>query len=515
MIRFLIAILALVSFAPTAQAADWWEASTDHFVVYSDTSGQAAQDLAVKLERFDEAMRFMLGVAADTTATPRSGKLTVYQFGETADIGRLSGSAGVAGFFIPRAGQSVAFVPSRDDRRATPGTRNERGVLTPQIVLFHEYAHYFMFQHAAAAYPAWYREGFAEVYGTMELLPNGFRLGAPAAHRASVLQHLNAYHVRRLLDPPEQMTGEDGAQIYALGWMLSHYLTFSGQREGQLATYLREINQGATSLEAAQRAFGDLDALNNDLNTYRRGRTPLKEVTYSNYAAPTATVRKLGPDEQAMMAMHIVSTRGVDEAKARALVPDARALVQRFPQSVPVLLAATEAEFDAKNLDQAAALANSVLAIEANNPRAQLYLGRIALERAKTTPAAFAEARRAFAAANRADPANPDPLYHYYLTHVLAGETPPEPALVALETAYDHAPFDSSIRETLAHLLLTEGRDQEAITVLNPIINNPHAGKRAKEVRELVTKLKAGDRAPALAELAPKMPGAEDQEDDD
>ena len=51
--------------------------------------------------------------------------------------------------------------------------------------------------------------------------------------------------------------------------------------------------------------------------------------------------------------------------------------------------------------------------------------------------------------------------------------------------------------------------------MLNPIINNPHAGKRAKEVRELVTKLKAGDRAPALAELAPKMPGAEDQEDDD
>jgi Flp pilus assembly protein TadD len=515
--RRLIVAFVLLLVPVQATAANWWKASTDHFIVYSETSEQEAADLAVELERFDEAMRYLRGIAKDTATLPESAKLTVYQFGDINAIGQLAGQRGVAGFFIPRAGQSVAFVPAREPRvRGSLGARPDEGdSLESKVVLFHEYAHYFMYQHAAAAYPAWYREGFAEVYGTVEFIDDGFRIGNAAKHRGSVLRYLNNYHVSRLLDPPEEMTGEDGAQIYALGWLLSHYLTFTTERPGQLDEYLKQINAGKSSREAAEQAFGDLNKLNRDLDTYRRGRVQGIEVSFPDYQEPEATVRPLTAAEEAQMMLHITSTRGVDEDEAERLVPDARSLVQRYPSSVPVLLAAVEAEFDAENYAQAETLANKVVSLDDGDARARIYLARIAMSRAEEDPTQFKVARDQYAAANRLEPDNPDPLNGYYLSFRLANETPPEDALIALEQAYLRAPFSPTIRTNLAHLLLLEKRDAEAVTLLGPLINDPHAGKRAKKLRELADKVTEGERAEAIEELAPSINPDEDEEDED
>ena len=514
--RFVIGFLASLAVSTSAYAAEWWEAKTDHFIVKSESSQEEARQLAFDLERFDEAMRYMYGTGKDTEATPDSSKLTMYHFGDTNDIGRLAGSRGVAGFFIPRAGQSVAFTPVKEPRRRSLGTRTDDAGLSPRVVMFHEYSHYFMFQHANAAYPAWYREGFAEVYGTTELTDQGFKLGAPATHRATVLQYLNTYNVERLLDPPEKMSGEDVAQIYAMGWMLSHYLTFSGERQGQLGEYLKLINGGASSLDAAKGAFGDLGDLNRDLDKYRRGRARGLEIVYPNYTAPKVTTRKMTDAEAAMMTVHIQSTRGVDEDKAEALVAPARSIQAKFPSSAEVQLAVAEVEFDAKNNDLAEVAAKKALQLDDTSARAHIYLARIALRRAEEDNSQFVIAREQYAAANRLDPKNADPLRGYYLTYQLAGETPPEQALIALESAYDLAPFDPSIRTALAHLLLTEGRDTESVALLGPIINDPHANKRAKKLRDLVKKIETGDKSGALEELAPKLnPQDEDEEDDE
>lgn len=382
----------------------------------------------------------------------------------------------------------MAFVPARETRdRGAIGTRTDRTSMPSSTVLFHEYAHYFMYQHAAAAYPLWYSEGFAEVYGTVELIDGGFRIGGAATHRANILRHLNNYHVERLLDPPERMTGEDGAQVYALGWLLANYLSFSGERTGQLESYLRLINTGMTSREAAEKAFGDLGKLNQDLNEFRKGRTRIVEVKYADYTPPTATVRALTEAEQAMMPLHLKSKAGVKKDQAKWLVNDARKLVASYPDSVPALTSALEAEFDAENNAEAENVANRILALDAQNTAARIYLAQIAMRRAKEDPSQFAVARKEFVAANQADNENPVPLSGYYLTYRLAGETPPEDALIALERSYEFAPFDSDIRTTLAHLLLTEGRDRDALNLLGPIINNPHPkpGKRLKKLRQI------------------------------
>jgi tetratricopeptide (TPR) repeat protein len=515
MIKYAIAMAASVFAASSAHASDdWFEASSDHFKVYSEGTREDAIKLATNLERLDNALRMIRGLPTASEPVPDAVKLTVFQFGETRDIAQLYGNSrsGVAGFFIPRAGRSVAFVPLKPDREVGIGTRTGPEDIDPAKVLFHEYTHYFMFQNAAAAYPFWYTEGFAELFGTLQLTEKGFNLGEPPEHRADALRYLTI-DVRKLFDPPKDTDIEMVMKQYAYGWMAVSYLSFEPSRKGQLVDYLKRINAGEENLVAAEHAFGDLDKLQKELEAYKKGRARAISVTYANYTPPPVKVRAVGEDEAARMRMHIRSTRGVTKRSAAGLIDGARQLVAKYPASVPVLIAATEAEFDASNYDQAEQLAKRALAADPNSVDAHLYLARIALERAKTDAAQFKTARAEYVAANHIDPNQPQALAGYYTTYELAGETPPEDALIALDRSYDLASFDSGIRMTLAHQLLLEKRDREALILLGPITNDPHSGKQAEKFRALVDKLKAGDRDPLIAKLAPKIDPEEDEED--
>ena len=61
----------------------------------------------------------------------------------------------VRGFYMPRAGASLAIIPPID--AASSGRASES-----ELVLLHEYAHHYMAENAAYLVPRWYGEGFAE-----------------------------------------------------------------------------------------------------------------------------------------------------------------------------------------------------------------------------------------------------------------------------------------------------------------------------------------------------------------
>ena len=515
MFKAIVAASALLAAGPAAASGgEWWYGESDNFRVYSNGEKKDAEELILSLERLDQAMRMFRGLPLNKGEMPDAAKPTVYQFGQTSDIGQLAGSQGVAGFFIPRAGNSVAFVPLEGDRQrgSLHARREDDRALKPSQVLFHEYAHYFMFQHAPAAYPAWYIEGFAELFGTLDLREDGFNLGDPPKYRSDAIQYLD-FDVERVLNPPERISGFDVERLYAYGWLFTSYLSFEPSRTGQLAKYLTLINAGKPNLDAAREAFGDLKVLAKELDKYRLGRARGLAVRFPEGSAPRFELRQATPGEAARMKVHMRSTAGVSERQAAGLVDPARALVAQHPQSVPVLLAATEAELDARNLDEAEALAKRALAIDPRSIEAHLFLAGVERERAKTNPARLAEARAHYVRANKLDRNHPVALTGYYLSFVLANETPPEDALIALETAYRYAPFDPAIRQNLAHLLLVEKRDREAKLILGPVINSPHGGKTAEKYRELVAKLEAGDRAPLMEELRPVLTDKKAEED--
>lgn len=509
MLKWVVSALVAITAATPLSAEVWAYAESSRFRVYSEGGEESARVMASKLERLDDAMRLFTGTKPATSATSENTKVTIYQFGNSEAIGKLAGMNGVVGFFIPRAGESVAFVPLAADRErpsnSSPGARQGyefyQNNIDPESVLFHEYAHYFMYQHAPAAYPGWYSEGFAELFGTLKLEPKGFTLGEPAEHRKAEISMVQVDADKMFDTRARYITFPQ----YGHGWLAVSYLSFKPERQGQLANYLSALNRGVEGRQAAREAFGDLEQLERELNAYRRQRALGLTAQFASQSEPIVSVRRLSTAEAARMPLRVRAKAGVTREQARGMLAEARRLAIQFPESLPVQLTALEAEVDAGELAEAEERAVAVLAKHPKSVETHLFRGQIAMEHARNDPKWLLIARSHFVSANNIDSAHPQALTGYYLSFQLANETPPENALIALESAFDAAPFDSSIRELLSHLLLVEKRDAQARVVLAPIAYRPHGGAKGRKLRELLAKLEEGERKPLLDELAPSL----------
>ena len=503
MLRILLVLFALLIAAPAH--AQWWEAKTDHFIVYSQSSASEAKEFAEKLERFDMSLRSLQNIKS-TPVTSDSHRLSVYRFGDMGDIGRLAGSQGVAGFYIARAGGSVAFVPAREEIKSNIKSIRQRNELDSQTVLFHEYAHHFMFQHFSGAYPGWYVEGLAETYSTIDFKPDGtFHLGNPPQARAEALMGGLNFSAQRLLTNTNRPDMMDIYGRYTVGWLLTHYLTFEPSRSGQLGNYLRLINNGTDPTIAARQAFGDLAKLNRDIQNYKNKQLPGALVRPANYRTPIVQMRRLGPDEEAIIRVQMRSKRGVNRKTAPDVAADARAIAAKFPRSYVVNLALAEAEFDAERYTEAEAAADRALALNPRSVEAMLYKGRAYLERGKSAPAQLAAARTWFTKANQIDRNHAGPLLYNYLTYFKAGGPVPESAVIGLERAFEIAPFDAEVRMVLARQLLAEKKGKLARSVIVPFALAPHESKVAKALREVVDLIDANQVGEAYTKLAAEM----------
>ena len=107
--RIIASALLLVSLAvtPSAAKADWYEASSEHFVIYADDSEKDVRRFAENLEKFHSAMEYVTGYRTETPSP--SSRVTIYVVGNQRAVKKLAGGEkrNIAGFYIPRAGGSV------------------------------------------------------------------------------------------------------------------------------------------------------------------------------------------------------------------------------------------------------------------------------------------------------------------------------------------------------------------------------------------------------------------------
>lgn len=508
----LFAAVALFTLAAPAQA-EWWEAETDHFIVYSESSQADAKKFAEKMEQLDMSLRSLQNVKFAPTNSP-SKKLTVFRFGDIDDISRLQ--PGAAGFYVPNLNGSNAFTPAKDESRGTGsllGSRADsadRKKLDPEKVLFHEYTHHFMFQHFSAPYPKWYSEGYAETVATIVMKPDGsFHIGDPPNYRSDLLfQSMLNVSLDRMLTSQNKPTTEDVYSWYSVGWLLNHYLTFGSNRQGDLIKYLRAIKDGVKPADAARQAFGDLDKLDREINRYKGSkRLGGIDVKIANFSPPVAKLRRLSPDEEATMKIRIQSKSGVSRKEAPAVARDARDVAAKYPNSYRAQLALAEAELDlggyeAANLPKAEAAADRALAINPGSVEAMIFKGRALYEQGKANKALLPTARTWFAKAYARDPNHPAPLYYNYLTYYEAGGAIPESAIIGLEKAYDEALYDYELKLVLTRQLLAEKKGPAARSILMPMAIWPEYGdswKKYAEVSDLIAAQKVEEAYKLLA----------------
>ena len=438
------AALGMAALAGSAQAA-WKRVETPHYIVYSQGTDAQIQQLGFRLEMLDKTQRFL---TRRPEALPPI-KPVVYVLDDMEAVQQtmaFGGASGVAGYY--NAHTRGPFMVTNAD--------NSNAEFTAQLVMFHELTHYYMFANFPAAYPTWFTEGFAEFVGTSRVLDqNKMEVGRLSLNRYRTLAAFEWLPVQRLIAAKSYGDVDNVLMLYAEGWLLTHYLTLGGARDGQLATYLGAINQGRSFLDAAKLAFGDLGKLDGELQAYARRRTlPTRIFEFRVPTATTAAVTAVPPAQNAMMLDDVKLMSGVGASDAAAFAQQVRRDAGAFPNDPFALRLRAEASLWADDTADATAATRQWLAVAPNDPLAQAMLGRTevaALKAGKSTDAAaWAAARARIMAASRLAPHEPTILRAYFESFTAEGKLPSDDAQNMLFTALDMNPNDAEVRYLLA-----------------------------------------------------------------
>lgn len=496
---FLLTFFIMTSYAK----AEWHEVNSDNFRIIADQSEKDVREFTERLERYHTA----LGTAFGTSKTKLSpsNRVTVYVVRNQSQIRKLHGQNNkyVGGFYIPRAGGTVAFVP----RVETSGTDSAGS----EHILLHEYAHHFLHGRTSQNWPRWISEGFAEFYAHARFEKDGsVGLGLPAYSRFNELVRAKNVPLKALFNRQEYSDWKGSSKtydnFYGRSWLLYHYLTMTDKRVGQRVKYLQLIQTGSTETEAAVNAFGDFKTLDRELRLYMKrsslsyAKLPINEVDVSNF-----TVRKLSEAEEEAMPVIIRQKRGVNREEAIEILAEARELAAQYPNDPTILSMLSEAEFDAGNSAESIAAADKGLAIDPKRSNAlvqKIYAQyRIALDADKdeVENAAWKDLRSTIVKLNSLENDHPIPLIYNYLSLQGRGKAISTNAAHGIERALQLAPYDRNVRYMVIKQLVDEKKYRLAKNALQPLVNDPHrqtddsAAQRLLDIIELGIKAEASD----------------------
>jgi hypothetical protein len=498
MLRKTLVASAASLLATTAAHAEWYEATSKHFTVYSDDAPERVKAFTQKLERFNSAVRILRN--AKEVDRGSASRVTIYQVASVSDIEKLSGP-NVAGFYRPLASGSIAFIPRKS------GSSGGQFEMSPQRVLLHEYSHHIMFNDwPEAVFPKWFVEGFAEFNSTAILKDDGSIIfGAPPTDRGYGTVMVNQMPASTML---KLNPGDKDMATYALysrGWLLTHYLTFDPDRRKQLAKYIGDINAGVPALEAG-RVFGSPDVLDGKLNAYVRSpRFQSIQISGDKLPIGEVKVRPLTTAEAAIMPARMRSTAGVNPKTAPQVAAMARAAAAPFPNDAVVQNELAEAEYDAKNYVAAEAAAGRALAGDPKSVHAALYRGMaleaIATDAKSKDAAQWGTVRRWYIAANKIDPENAEALIRFYESYDAQGIKASKNAADGLLYAYALAPFSTEARLDAGRVYLQRGDAAKAKQALLPVTLGEATGEEIDKLRAVVATIDKEGSAPALAQL--------------
>lgn len=496
LLKAVLAATTAVALASPAHA-EWLEAKSTHFTVIGDTSEADLRRRTLELERYDATLRYLLGVKE----TP---PVTVYVLSGLGAVREAAGGQmrNVAGFYNANAQGANAVVPERLDFYVED--------FSPRVILFHEYAHHMLLSNTDAFMPGWAQEGLAEMFATARLEDDGsVVIGEKNDARGQAMFGFHRWSVERMLEsdfnPPKQE--DEAIEKYSRGWALVHYLWMSGERPGQYVDFINELNRTVDPVASGEKAFGDLEDLDDALNHYIQvHRFKVSRFTAEQLDAPSeVAIRPLGAGQSAMLGYRLVSTLGVNEEQAVRLATRARPVAARFPDDAAVQTWLAEMEYDAKNYDASSAAADRALAIDPNNLFALVYKGRVAMRRAlaaSNDATLVREARSWFLKANKANPDHALPFMLYYDSFGAIGAEAPKDAVAGLYRATVLVPQDPELRIRAAVALLREGNVDRARSIIAPAAFQAEGSGENNALKLIKAMDETKDRDMLLAKVA-------------
>lgn len=482
--RLLFAATLLVT--PAAALAEWREAETPHFVIWSESSESELVKFAERLEGVDQLMRKATRARADKAVH----KVRVFLVGDVEAVRRAyNGKAqNVAGFYTVNEAGPMAVSPR--------STGSQSAVFSADVVLAHEYGHHFMLQYLEGTFPSWYVEGFAELFSTAAPMGGDkYAYGKAADHRGYSLTGSRWLPIERLMTAAYGSLKDEDTDFYGQSWLLTHYLTLDKTRAAQLARYLDALAAGK-SFEQAAAAFGDLAMLNRELRKYLDARSfAYRPVPITPVDRSMIKLRTLTAGEAALVPETIGMRDGIEDAEAKPWLAAIRAKVARYPNDRYALQLLADAEYVAEEYAASAATADKVLSLAPDHPDALARKGMALLRttddlKGTARDARIRQARGLFAKAFKIAPNEPLPLIGNYQSYRMSGGKIPVAAVDALAEAVAIVPQDDGPRMMLVSQLVEDGNTAEALRYLGPVAFSPHASGGQKKALELYQELK-------------------------
>ena len=468
-----LAPLAIAGVTRAQATSDWLHVQTPSFSLYGRVGEKTLVEMARDLEAFAGLLRSLHGVDAQAEVRP----LPIYLLPRQAELRRVRPGleVRVVGFYNASIGDVFAMMSIDGDEA--------RG----RQVLFHEYAHHFMKQHAPAAYASWLIEGYAEYFMTARFKPDVVELGVTSPRiawlRGAVWTPFEEILGRRAL------TGDrrDITAFYAQAWLLTHYMMSDPARLARLTRYADAVAKGGDPVALMPEAAGvPLSDLERVLRQYMLA-LPGRRLPRPPSAAKQLTVTRLPASADDLLLEGQRLKMGVPSAERPALLAMIRERAARYPGDRLAEMTQARAENDFGDRAKAQALLKHLVERDPRDVEALQTLGWSCMLRARTDPANAAnfmrEAREWFGKGFAVDANNALLLYDYGISRRGEPNYPNDNTVNVLLRAQALAPQVAQFRIAAADALMRRDRFDEAAAMVEPVFNDPHAGPQAAEAK--------------------------------
>lgn len=487
--------LAFSTGARAQATGDWLHTSTPSFSLSGRVGQKALVEMADDLEDFAGLLRALHGLDGPGDERP----LPIYLTSRQSDLKRVRPETPdyVGGFYSASVGDVFAVLTLEGD--------GDRG----RQVLFHEYTHHFMKQHAPAAYASWLVEGYAEYFMTARFKPDFVEVGV-TSRRIAWLRGTNTWTPFEEILGRRALTGRriDVAAFYAQSWILTHYMMSDPERLARLTRYAQAVAEGGDPVALAPEAVGvPLADLERVLQRYM-GSLPGRRMARPPSTAQQLKVTRLSASADDLLLENQRLKMGVAREQRPEVLAMIRERAARYPGDRLAEMAQARAENDFGDRDKAQALLKHRIEVDPRDVEAIQTLGWSYMLQARANPAQAAqllnEARNWFGKGFAIDPNNALLLYDYGISRNREPGYPNDNAVNVLLRAQQLAPQVPQFRLAAADALMRRDRFDEAAAMIEPVFNDPHAGPKAAEARRRFEEAIARRRPSGAAEEGDK-----------
>lgn len=490
----IILIAAAAAGVPGLAHAEWRKAETKHFIVYGNSFERELRGDALELERIDQLMRTYFALPQ----VDGERKLPVYIVRTRRDLAVVEPELPerTAGFY------SANF---RDIRAVAVRTTGDE-------TLRHEYGHHFMYRNFPGAYPAWFREGFAEFFSTATVTSSGrATVGKSPFSSVQVLNNISWLPMGSVLAGRFSFADRrETAAFYAQSWLLMHWIMTDPERRRRMQGYLGDTARGASPDEALRTHF-DMDAeqLGRALRAYLSAGPRYAELDLES-AEPALTITPLPDSADDVLLLDLNARNGGPAGQGADVLPRAREAAARRPADAmtQMMLARVELRWG----DPAAAERAVQPLLDADPANTELLLlmadARITAGDTLTDPdereRLYRQARGFLARAYAADPGDNRVYQNIAYSRRFAPDYPTANDVELWRRAVAIAPEVASNRAVTAEAMLAHGLVDEAEQVIQPIANDPHGGEIPGRIQRILSRIaEARARTGAASGTAP------------